>query len=69
MSGHPVTHRLRSVVQLQPFLWFADCECMIPALGGAEADVLATIGTHLDVVAAQATEQCRQRHPSQREGS
>lgn len=60
-----MSHRLRSVVQLQPHLWFADCTCLIPALGGAEADVLAVIGTHLDVVAAQATEACRQRHPSQ----
>ena len=63
MSGH----RLRSVVQLQPHLWFADCECMIPALGGAEADVLDVIGAHLDVVARLASEQCQRRHPSWRD--
>lgn len=59
-----MSHRLRSCVQLQPHLWFADCTCLIPALGGAEADVLTVIGTHLDVIAQRAAFDCQQRHPS-----
>ena len=59
-----MSHRLRTVIQLQPFLWFADCECLVPALAGSEADALATIGAHLDVVAERARFDCSQRHPS-----
>ena len=59
-----MSHRLRSCVQLQPHLWFADCECLIPAFAGTEGDALATIGTHLDVIAAQRLEQSRNNHPS-----
>lgn len=60
-----MSHRLRSVVQLQPHLWFADCECLTMALAGTEGEVLTTIATHLDVTAAQVVEESKSRHPSQ----
>lgn len=59
-----IAHRLRSCRQLQPFLWFADCQCLTMAMAGTEADVLATLATHLDVAAAQVLEQSRRSHPS-----
>lgn len=63
-----IRHSLRTCEQLQPFLWFADCQCMTWAVAGTEADVLARLAGHLDVKAAQALEQSRRNHPSNGRG-